>query len=85
MANTLDTARPIDAFVECAMDAFTQPTPRAMVQGFDVLQSRADTHIPNLSVDPTPVDNTADVAVPIIDYDTVGFFLASTPDTRRFA
>jgi hypothetical protein len=81
MATVVDKARPVDDTVVCAMNAFTQPTPRAMVRSFGIKMSKAETHVPNLSVSVTPVDNTADAAAPVIDF--TGFWLASTPKTAR--
>lgn len=56
------------------------PTPTWM-QSQQFLAGAAETHIPNLSVSVTPVDNTADAWLPASE----DVWLASTPDTRRFA
>lgn len=80
MAIKVDASRPADALVACAVTAFTQPTPRKadMTHGFTIQKSEVDTHIPNLSVAVTPVNNTADGAgMPIVDYENPPFFLAT--------
>lgn len=80
MATVVDKARPAAAPQACAMKTFTQPTPRVMDHGFSLKQSVVDTHVPNLSVDPTPVDNTGDGAgTPIVNDTTPPFFHPSVP------
>lgn len=79
MATIADLARE-DAEVLCAMDAFTQPTPRVMDHGFDLLTAVAETHIPTGG---TAVDNTADEWTPHADF--TDFWLPSVPATERFS
>lgn len=84
MTTVVDAARPAATDVDRAMDAFTTPTPRDadMNQSFVITQSAADTEIPGLNVAQTPINNTLDAGVPIIDYSS--FWLDSVPATTRF-
>lgn len=83
MATVVDSARDADADVECAVDEFTQPTPRDYLHAFTINASVADTHIPAPSdAGDNGVNNSADAAAPIIDQSA--FWLPSTPATMRF-
>jgi hypothetical protein len=83
MAIKVDAARPQDEDIVCAMNAFTQPTPRTMERLFNVWTSEAETHIPSLTVSVTPVDNTGDLSAPAVDYESEPFWLSKVVKTVR--
>ncbi len=83
MATVIDSARDAEADVECAVEEFTQPTPRDYPHAFTINASAADTHIPPPSdAGDNGVNNSADAAAPIIDQ--TAFWLNSVPATQRF-